>query len=321
MYYTVYKITNKINGKIYVGIHKTTNLNDDYMGSGNLIQLAIKKYGIENFEREYIAIFYNEKDMFQMESAIVNEEFVKNSNTYNIKCGGIYCEKQIIEAGKRGSEALSKKFKTDDEYQKEVIEHLRRVSKLATEKRKEKYPNGTFYGKKHTETTKEKMSNAKKNKYMGKDNPSYGSCWISNFKLNESKKINLNELENYLSSGWIQKRVMNWENYDEYGNRNRIKTCKTCKTKFTTTKLNSFCSDGCKKIARYNAKKTPSVFTGREEELFETYKTEKNIHATLKMMNIHPINHHTTAKKLLKENGLLVEKSGLFFIFENPHFI
>lgn len=30
MKYTVYKITNLVNGKVYIGVHKTENLNDKY---------------------------------------------------------------------------------------------------------------------------------------------------------------------------------------------------------------------------------------------------------------------------------------------------
>jgi len=38
MYYIIYKITNLINEKIYVGCHKTKKLNDSYMGSGTIIE-------------------------------------------------------------------------------------------------------------------------------------------------------------------------------------------------------------------------------------------------------------------------------------------
>lgn len=47
----IYKTTNLINGKIYVGQHKTS-ANDGYLGSGKLITRSIKKYGKENFIRE-----------------------------------------------------------------------------------------------------------------------------------------------------------------------------------------------------------------------------------------------------------------------------
>ena len=59
MIYTVYKITNTINNRYYIGVHKTTNPNDSYYGSGLVIKEAIKKYGKENFIKEILFTFEN----------------------------------------------------------------------------------------------------------------------------------------------------------------------------------------------------------------------------------------------------------------------
>ena len=49
MFYTVYKTTNLVNNKIYIGVHKTSKPNDTYIGSGKILADAILKYGKENF--------------------------------------------------------------------------------------------------------------------------------------------------------------------------------------------------------------------------------------------------------------------------------
>lgn len=53
----------------------------------------------------------------------------------------------------------------------------------------------------------------------GKNNSQYGKIWISHPKLRESKKIPKSELDDYISNGWLAKRINNWDNYDENGNR------------------------------------------------------------------------------------------------------
>jgi group I intron endonuclease len=46
----IYKITNKLNGKIYVGLSKfTPEENIEYLGSGYLIKKAVECYGRDNF--------------------------------------------------------------------------------------------------------------------------------------------------------------------------------------------------------------------------------------------------------------------------------
>ena len=88
MYYLIYKTTNVVNGKIYIGCHKTENVNDNYVGSGVILKKAIKKYGIDNFIKENIYTFDNEKDMFLKEEEIVDKNFIKRKDVYNIKTGG-----------------------------------------------------------------------------------------------------------------------------------------------------------------------------------------------------------------------------------------
>jgi len=53
--YYIYRTTNKINGKQYVGSHHG-RIDDNYYGSGTLILKALKKYGNENFVKEILEI-------------------------------------------------------------------------------------------------------------------------------------------------------------------------------------------------------------------------------------------------------------------------
>jgi hypothetical protein len=88
IYYIVYKTTNKINNKIYIGFHKTKDLNDSYLGSGSLLLKAIEKYGKENFSREILKIFDTKEEAEKYEQELVNKEFTLREDTYNVVIGG-----------------------------------------------------------------------------------------------------------------------------------------------------------------------------------------------------------------------------------------
>ncbi len=87
--YILYKTTNTINNKIYIGIHKTESPNtfDGYYGSGVALKKAIKKYGKKYFTRKTLYIFDDKKQAYVKETEIVNSSFIQ-SNNYNMNIGG-----------------------------------------------------------------------------------------------------------------------------------------------------------------------------------------------------------------------------------------
>ena len=88
MFYTIYKVTNNTNGKIYIGKHQTKNPNDSYYGSGKAIKDSIRKHGKHNFTKEVLFVFDNEDQMNAKERELITEDFVCRSDTYNMGIGG-----------------------------------------------------------------------------------------------------------------------------------------------------------------------------------------------------------------------------------------
>lgn len=102
--YIVYQTTNLINGKIYVGVHRTNvDIFDFYYGCGCYkkdqkksrnkgFPAAIRKYGIQNFKRETLFEYPDTEEgkmaAFKKEEEIVTDEFVKRKDTYNLTRGG-----------------------------------------------------------------------------------------------------------------------------------------------------------------------------------------------------------------------------------------
>lgn len=102
MYYTVYKTTNLINSKEYVGFHKIKNIDeiqhqesetgsifkDGYMGSGKLIKRALEKYGPMNMKQSLLLITNDKIEAEELEKFIVNKTWVESDNNYNLSIGG-----------------------------------------------------------------------------------------------------------------------------------------------------------------------------------------------------------------------------------------
>ena len=86
----IYKTTNLLNGKIYIGQHKNSDYKPKYLGSGKLIKAAINKYGIENFSNEIICSCETKEDMCNKEIYWINkyQSFPKTGIGYNLTPGG-----------------------------------------------------------------------------------------------------------------------------------------------------------------------------------------------------------------------------------------
>ena len=110
-YNYIYKITNQINGKIYIGKHSTDNLDDGYMGSGILICKAEKKYGIENFTKEYLAFCDTEEKLNWFEKFYI-KKFNARQVGYNLTDGGdgTLGRKHTEETKRKLSEATKKRL-------------------------------------------------------------------------------------------------------------------------------------------------------------------------------------------------------------------
>lgn len=176
----VYKTTNLINGKQYVGSHYTKNIDDGYLGSGTILILAIKKHGKNNFKREVLEYCNDLIDARKLEEHYIQKHNTLLPNGYNISpCGGILIKGRLSEETKNklsisckifwenlnDEEKLKLKFSTErkqkiseslkDKPKSDI--HKKSLSK-AWEKRKIEHPVSEETKKKRSDTSKGKIN-------------------------------------------------------------------------------------------------------------------------------------------------------------------
>ena len=202
--YFNYITTNKINGKRYVGAHKTDNIDDGYLGSGKYLLRAIKKYGKESFTRKII----NKTDT--IEQAHKNEKFLVEvfetlvSNGYNISpTGGL---------GVLGSCIGELNGMYEKHHSGESIQNMREAHiGVPLSEEHCKSISEALIGREFSEEWRDNLRKAAKGvpkseehkKHIG-DN-SRGTKWINNGKIN--KKVKEEKLPEFLANGWKLRRV------------------------------------------------------------------------------------------------------------------
>jgi group I intron endonuclease len=164
MKYIIYKTTNLINNKIYIGKHQTENINDTYLGSGVALERAIKRYGKQNFTKEILFVFNTEKEMNEKEKELVTESFIATNKTYNMGVGGEggshFKGKNHSKETKQKLSEIAKDRKFSDETRRKISEANRKrvlsdeTKKKLSEKAKLRFQNEEAR-KKHSELMKE----------------------------------------------------------------------------------------------------------------------------------------------------------------------
>ena len=227
-YNYVYKITNLINNKIYIGVHKTNNLNDEYMGSGTIIKAAIKKHGLEKFKKEILFMFDTYQEALDKEREIVTETFIENPLTYNIREGGFgackyskeYLHVLSAAAKKRWEnveyrEHMQKACFQNEERNKKISNRVQKWKKENPDKHKERMEKinknpekikkmaDTHRGMKRTEESKinikKGIHEALKDPELRKRRSGSGQIYAYNLKTKECKRFSD---ENKIPDGW-----------------------------------------------------------------------------------------------------------------------
>lgn len=176
MFYIIYKTTNLINQKYYIGCHKTNVIEDGYYGSGKAITSAIKRYGINNFKREILLFCKDEQEMFEKEKQIVTQLIVEDKQSYNLKPGGTanfyFINRNKLNHKSNQHLIHANRLKTDEKYRKEFSKKCSERGKIAHAHRK------------------------------GQPPANKGCVWITNTISNKRKMISKKDLDLYLKTNW-----------------------------------------------------------------------------------------------------------------------
>lgn len=196
--YSIYKVTNKVNGKIYIGFdsnwpkrkysHKSYSKTDNYFYK---FYNAIRKYGWETFEWEVICQSLDGEYLLSILEPYFIEYYDSYRNGYNITKGG---------EGRLGA------FHT-----KEAIQKMK--NKVFSKNTREKMSKSSI-GIKHTLETKNKLSKQRmNNNYSAKNyiliEPSGIIHTITNLakfcKNNPQYNLNYNSMRHYPTNNNIYK--------------------------------------------------------------------------------------------------------------------
>jgi len=192
MFHFVYVTTNIINGKQYIGDHSSDRLNDSYIGSGNLILKAKKKYGLSNFRRDILEKFDTKEEAFFAQEKYIKEYNTLSPNGYNISPSG-------------GMEISG--FHSD--YTKEIIRNKRKNQKSKS-------------GWTHSPSTIDKIKKSVSEANKGRISPNKGNSYSTEIRAKISNSMSGSRNHNHISNITEERKLILKENLkrDQSGKNN-----------------------------------------------------------------------------------------------------
>jgi hypothetical protein len=207
-YHFIYKTTNLLNNRYYIGLHSTNNLKDGYLGSGTYLRRSLNKHGRENHQLEILEFCKTREELKSREIEIVNLNEIAKKECMNLRTGGvggfINKEHQYKCQSAGGNATAGKNIIRMHEMRTLYPEYSEYISRKISENLIEHFKthDGTFKGKTHSTETKQKMSESSKGIGIGCTNSQYGTCWITNETINK-KIYKSDEIPNGFRTGRI----------------------------------------------------------------------------------------------------------------------
>ena len=214
MSYYIYCITNKINNKTYIGQRKCPENKlletDKYMGSGSYLKNAQRKYGLQNFTKEILAITETEENINLLEEIFIKLYREIGKAEYNIADGG----RQIRFSGENAIKVYSKisnslkGHKVSEEHKRKISQSLKGHKFSEEHKRK---MGQSLKGRKFSEEHKRKMGQSQKGRKHNEETKRKMSQSKKGHKVSEGTKRKISEIhkgKHWFNNGLVEKLLM-----------------------------------------------------------------------------------------------------------------
>ena len=176
-YCYIYKTTNTVTGKIFVGSYSTNDLDDGFIGQGELFDLEVKKYGRRAFNKVILQQYRKPSDLGQLDSVAVNEPYLDDPMLDALRDSDMLARE--VRKGRLAGLFSEEAAKNRQTYVN-AVEQWDWMRRLA----KNNHFQATIEQRKATQRTTYQQIRHQE----GKSNSQYGSRWATDGEVNRKVK-------------------------------------------------------------------------------------------------------------------------------------